>query len=79
MAIMVDPEIAAHLGEVQWFLGDRQAALQTWKRGQKQDPDHKTLKETIERHKKHHGKPIDAFGIESIPDPTDEPSAEQTP
>jgi tetratricopeptide (TPR) repeat protein len=79
MAIMVDPEIAAHLGEVQWFLGDRQAAVQTWKRGQKQNPGHKTLKETIERHRKHHGEPLDAFGIESTPNPIDEPSAEQTP
>lgn len=81
MAIMADPEIAAHLGEVQWFLGDRQAAVQTWKRGLEQDPDHQTINETIERHRKHYGEHLDAesFGIESMPSSIVEPSAEQTP
>lgn len=81
MAIMVDPEIAAHLGEVQWFLGDRQAAMQSWKRGLEEDPDHKTIKETVERHRKHYGEPLDAeaFGIESVPSNIDKPSGGQTP
>jgi tetratricopeptide (TPR) repeat protein len=81
MAIIVDPEIAAHLGEVQWFLGDRQAAMQTWRRGLEQAPQHKTIKETIERHRKHSEEPLDAeaFGIESTPTNSDKPSGEQTP
>jgi tetratricopeptide (TPR) repeat protein len=49
MAILPDPEIAAHLGEVQWFLGDRQAALQTWQRGLAQSPNHPTIKSTMQR------------------------------
>jgi len=81
MGIMVDPEIAAHLGEVQWFLGDRQAAIHTWKRGLEQNPDHKTLKETVDRHRKHSEEPLGAetFGIESMPTTTNKPSGEQTP
>ena len=49
MAILPDPEIAAHLGEVQWSLGDRQAALQTWQRGLAQSPNHPTIKNTMQR------------------------------
>jgi tetratricopeptide (TPR) repeat protein len=81
MAIMADPEIAAHLGEVQWFLGDRQAAMQIWTRGLEQDPDHKTLNETVDRHRKHSEEALDAeaFGIESTPTTIDKPSGEQTP
>ena len=81
MAIMTDPEIAAHLGEVQWFLGDRQAAMQTWKRGFKQGPDHKTLKETVDRHRKHFEEALDAeaFGIESTSTIINKPSDEKTP
>jgi predicted Zn-dependent protease len=81
MAIMADPEIAAHLGEVQWFLGDRQTAVQTWKRGLAENPDHQTINETIERHRKHYGEHLDVgtFGIESIPSSITEPNVEQTP
>ena len=49
MAILPDPEIAAHLGEVLWFLGDQQAALQTWQRGLAQSPNHPTIKRTMQR------------------------------
>ena len=49
MAILPDPEIAAHLGEVQWFLGNRQAALQTWQRGLAQSPNHPTITSTMQR------------------------------
>ena len=70
MAIMADPEIAAHLGEVQWFLGDKQAALQTWRQGLRKAPNHKTIKETMER------LGADVFSIEYIPDPIEEPRAE---
>jgi tetratricopeptide (TPR) repeat protein len=49
MAILPDPEIAAHLGEVQWFLGNRQAALHTWQRGLVESPNHPTIKSTMQR------------------------------
>ena len=49
MAILPDPEIAAHLGEVQWFLGNRQAALHTWQRGLAQSPNHPTIISTMQR------------------------------
>jgi tetratricopeptide (TPR) repeat protein len=49
MAILPDPEIAAHLGEVQWFLGDQQAALLTWQRGLAQSPNHPTITDTMQR------------------------------
>ena len=49
MAILPDPEIAAHLGEVQWFLGNRQAALHTWQRGLAQSPNHPTITSTMQR------------------------------
>ena len=44
-----DVEIAAHLGEVLWSLGDKDAALQIWKEGQRASPDNETLKETLAR------------------------------
>jgi tetratricopeptide (TPR) repeat protein len=71
MAIVVDPEIAAHLGEVQWFLGDKQAAVETWNKGLEQAPDYPAIKDTMER------LGADDFGIESTPMDIKEPSAEQ--
>ena len=44
-----DPEIAAHLGEVLWALGERDAALKTWREGQRLDPRNETLTKTLER------------------------------
>ena len=49
MAMLVDPEIAAHLGEVQWSLGDREAAMESWNRGLELDPHHETIRETMQR------------------------------
>lgn len=60
MAMVVDPEIAAHLGEVQWFLGDREAALESWNRGLELDPHHETIRETMQR------LDAEAFKIESM-------------
>ena len=85
MAIMVDPEIAAHLGEVQWVLGDRQAAIETWNQGLEKAPEDNNIKETMERLMKGTIKPptkdplkkhTEAFGIESMPIHLDKPSAE---
>ena len=44
-----DVEIGAHLGEVLWSLGDREAALKVWTESQRANPDNETLKETLAR------------------------------
>ena len=47
--ILPDPEIAAHLGEVHWSLGDRERAKAIWQQGLQQVPDHPSILETMER------------------------------
>jgi tetratricopeptide (TPR) repeat protein len=44
-----DVEIATHLGEVLWSLGDKDAAVKVWKEGQRTSPENETLKETLTR------------------------------
>ncbi|MBT0959669.1 tetratricopeptide repeat protein [Denitromonas iodatirespirans] len=44
-----DPEIAAHLGEVIWTQGDRQAARETWQAAAQQHPDNAVLKAVMHR------------------------------
>lgn len=44
-----DPEIAAHLGEVLWQRGQRDEAKKLWQEGLKKDPQHKILRETMQR------------------------------
>jgi len=44
-----DPEIAAHLGEVLWQSGDRQAAKAVWQKALESFPDDEQLREVIER------------------------------
>lgn len=44
-----DPEIAAHLGEVLWSLGERDAARAAWRDGQRLDPENETLVKTLQR------------------------------
>jgi tetratricopeptide (TPR) repeat protein len=44
-----DPEIAAHLGEVLWVLGEKDRARQVWQTALARDPGHRVLKETMER------------------------------
>lgn len=44
-----DVEIAAHLGEVLWSMGDKEGASRVWKEGQRVSPDNDTLKETLKR------------------------------
>ncbi len=46
-----DPEIAAHLGEVLWVMGDRKAARAVWETALKNTPEDNTLLEVIERFK----------------------------
>ena len=44
-----DAEIAAHLGEVLWVLGNRSQAEAIWKQGQELNADNETLQSTIQR------------------------------
>jgi tetratricopeptide (TPR) repeat protein len=44
-----DAEIAAHLGEVLWVMGQRNEALDIWRQGTQLNPDNATLQETIAR------------------------------
>jgi tetratricopeptide (TPR) repeat protein len=45
-----DPEVAAHLGEVLWSLGERDAARRLWIEAAERAPDNRTLRRTLERH-----------------------------
>jgi tetratricopeptide (TPR) repeat protein len=44
-----DPEIAAHLGEVLWALGERSEAERVWGDARKESPDNEALANTIKR------------------------------
>ncbi len=44
-----DAEIAAHLGEVYWSLGQREQALSIWREGLQLNPENETLVETLKR------------------------------
>lgn len=44
-----DPEVAAHLGEVLWMLGNRDAARTVWQDALQRDPQHPLLRETLNR------------------------------
>jgi tetratricopeptide (TPR) repeat protein len=44
-----DAEIAAHLGEVLWSVGQRERAIAVWKEGLLQASDNETLQETLKR------------------------------
>lgn len=46
-----DGEIAAHLGEILWFLGRQDEAGEIWQEALRHDPDSKALLETIRRFK----------------------------
>jgi tetratricopeptide (TPR) repeat protein len=44
-----DPEIDLHIGEVQWAMGDQQAARATWKAALAKAPENRKLRERMER------------------------------
>lgn len=44
-----DPEIAAHYGEVLWTLGEKDQARKIWDAALAKDPDHRVLRETVDR------------------------------
>jgi tetratricopeptide (TPR) repeat protein len=47
--LIKDPEIAAHLGEVLWDMGNRQGALEVWEESLQQHPEHKILLDVMRR------------------------------
>ena len=48
-ALMPDPEVAAHLGEVKWTQGEEDAAIEIWTEALQIDPDNPVLNETVNR------------------------------
>ena len=44
-----DAEVAAHLGEVLWVSGDTEAATLVWRGALMRDPQHRVLRETLQR------------------------------
>ena len=44
-----DPEIDLHLGEVQWAMGDTDAARKTWAAGLERAPGNEKLRKRLER------------------------------
>lgn len=44
-----DPEIAAHLGEVQWMIGEHDTATKTWREAAKANPENEVLSAVIKR------------------------------
>src|SRR6185312_12164965 len=44
-----DPDIGAHLGEVLWAQGDKDAAKKVWREAHVKDPENDTLKSTLKR------------------------------
>ncbi|TVO52712.1 tetratricopeptide repeat protein [Denitromonas halophila] len=47
--LRADPEIAAHLGEVLWSLGDQKTARETWQAAAAKHPDSSALKAVMRR------------------------------
>lgn len=47
--ILKDPEIAAHLGEVLWVTGRRDDARKVWDEALRDAPEHRVLRDVIER------------------------------
>ena len=46
-----DPEIAVHIGEAQWSLGQRADAANTWREALERTPGDTRLKDVLERHR----------------------------
>jgi len=49
MELINDAEVAAHLGEVLWAMGNKQGALEVWEKALKENPKHKVLNEIMKR------------------------------
>lgn len=49
--LLPDSEIAAHLGEVLWVTGEREAAQAIWQKALQQDPESEYIQEVLQRFK----------------------------
>ncbi|WOX04895.1 tetratricopeptide repeat protein [Microbulbifer pacificus] len=49
LSLLQDHEIAAHLGEALWALGERQQAMQVWEQGLQLNPESKLIPEAMQR------------------------------
>ena len=49
MELIKDVEIAAHLGEVLWTMGNKQGALEVWEKALEENPNHKVLNDIMKR------------------------------
>lgn len=49
LSLISDPEIAAHLGEVLWEMGNKKDAMAVWKKALKEHPNHKALLDVMKR------------------------------
>lgn len=49
MELIDDPEVAAHLGEVLWEMGNKQAAMEVLRDSLAEHPDHEKLQEIMKR------------------------------
>ncbi|MDD9856997.1 MAG: tetratricopeptide repeat protein [Gammaproteobacteria bacterium] len=49
LAVRKDAEIAAHLGEVLWVVGNKKEAREIWEQGKSWSPDNATLLDTLKR------------------------------
>lgn len=49
MDLRPDPEIAAHLGEILWVMGERTEAEKIWREQLRETPEHRGLNDTIKR------------------------------
>jgi tetratricopeptide (TPR) repeat protein len=47
--LLPDAEVAAHLGEVLWVIGEQDEAREVWARGREIDAENRTLQSTLER------------------------------
>lgn len=47
--LLPDPEVAAHLGEVLWVVGERQQARSVWEEALERFPDDRLIRETMRR------------------------------
>ena len=48
-ALRDDVEIATHLAEVHWTMGERARALSLWRQALQRDPDNAVLRATLQR------------------------------
>ena len=62
-----DAEIAAHLGEVLWMMGEKLEAEKIWNLGMEWGPENDTLQKTIDRFLDHESEQQSALRIQSVP------------